>query len=64
MNPIARRKAVGLVKEACEMGIKMTKKLVENKLVLPKWEENDTSPEKQRLRRLRVNLENNASIES
>jgi hypothetical protein len=45
-----------LLEEAYDMGIKMTKKLVEYKLGLPEWQKND-DPEVKRLRQLRIELE-------
>jgi hypothetical protein len=52
-----------LLEEAYELGIKMTKKLVEYKLSLPEWKDNNNK-EAQRLRKLRIELEAGNSLRS
>jgi len=47
---------VPLLEEAYLDGVKMTKKLVENKCAMPDWDVNLPDAEKQRLRQLRIHL--------
>lgn len=57
-DPEKRDGAISILEEAYDVGIKMTLKLVENKLSLPQWKDNIITPEKVRLRILRTKLTN------
>lgn len=51
-------KVIPLLEKVYEMGIKMTQKLVDYKMSLPDWEKHESKEEVERLRKLRVDLEN------
>jgi hypothetical protein len=56
-KPELLNKVKKLLDNACEIGIKMTKKLIEYKCSLPNWEKNCNIEEVKRLRKLRLQLE-------
>lgn len=52
-NPELLNKIKPLVDEACQMGIKLVKKLVDYKVSLPEWEKTENPEEVKRIRELR-----------
>lgn len=52
-----KKEILALVDEAFEMGVAMTKKLVEYKCSLPDWKKNTNKEEIARIRKLRLELE-------
>lgn len=55
-DPQLLEKATVILERAYLCGIKMTKKLVENKCSLPEWEKHESPEDVARLRKLRIEL--------